>query len=58
MDVKINSMGSGACPLCKLNNNCLIHASIRKALVDINEPDNEGLDVCIYGCPRFEEINT
>lgn len=50
---------TGACPLCKMNNNCHIQRSTIEFLSnEVKDKYDDELELVIYRCPEFFEKNT
>ncbi len=58
MKLNINQKGNGACPLCRKNTNCIVQINLANSIEDLNDPQEHGLEIAIYICPGFEELNT
>jgi hypothetical protein len=56
MIIEISPKGTGACPLCKKNNNCVIQDSLKNELNNRFSKKKDGkFEMVIYACPEYKE---
>lgn len=55
MEMKFSPRGTGACPLCRKQQRCIIRKDIQTALRSIPDSAEKDLELVIYVCPAFDE---
>jgi len=54
MQVELNKLGNGACPICSFSDKCHVQEKLRETLNEFSSEDNP-MELVIYSCPYFEE---
>jgi hypothetical protein len=55
MKLEINPRGNGACPLCRLNDDCRIKRLLTANAESLDGAPDEAMEIVIYSCPYFQE---
>jgi len=55
MEIIFSARGTGACPVCKKRENCMIQIQIQKVMKEIPDLQAYGMEAVIYNCPAFVE---